>query len=442
MINCIGIRKETKDPTQRRAPLTPDQVRELIERHGIRVLVQSCTYRIFPDELYHHAGAVITPDLHEANVIFGIKEVAPDYLLDDTAFCYFTHTIKGQAYNMPMLADLLARRDTVLDYEMIRDADGRRLVYFGNFAGYAGMIDSMWALGKRLEWEGIETPFEEIMYASQYASLCEAEQAFREIGERISREGLPESCVPFVTAFTGYGNVSKGAQAIYDMLPCEVVSPDDLHAFMRQGRFSDRKVYKVVFHESHMFRNRFEEGLFNLQEFYNHPDRYSSQFEQYLPYFSMLMNCIYWDQRYPRLVTRQYLRDAYAAAGKPRLRVIGDISCDVEGSIEATVKQTHADNPIYVYEPDTDSIVDGWEGRGPVILAVDQLPTELPKEASTAFGGMLLPFVPQLAAADYKLQLGSLPLSDELKRAIIAHGGRLTPAYAHLQEYLSASSRG
>jgi alpha-aminoadipic semialdehyde synthase len=437
MINTIGIRKETKDQTQRRAPLAPQHVEALIQEHGLRVLVEPCDYRVFPDETYRSAGAIVTPQLAEANLVFGVKEVAPQYQIDDTGFCFFSHTIKSQLYNMPMLASLLRRRVTLFDYELIRDNEGRRLVFFGNYAGYAGMIDAFWALGRRLTHEGTASPFAAIRYASDYASLADAEAAVAAVGTAIERDGLPDHLVPFLTAFTGYGNVSQGAQTIYDKLPVEIVSPRDLGTFLEQATWSKHRVYKVVFHESDMYRHRFEPGMFNLQEFYHHPDRYESQFDACLPHVAIIVNGIYWDQRYPRLVTKDGLRALFSPDRRPPLRVIADISCDVEGSIEATLKQTHAENPVFVYDVATGEARDGVDGLGPVILAVDQLPTELPREASIAFGDMLMPFVPEMAAVDLRLPLDELALSDPIRNAIIAHRGELTPSYAYLREALA-----
>jgi alanine dehydrogenase len=437
MQNTIAIRKETKDPTQRRAPLSPDHVRILIRDYNIAVLVEPCSYRIFRDEEYLEAGATITTDLTPANIIFGIKEIAPQYFADRHAYCFFSHTIKAQPYNMPMLKHICERDITLFDYELVTDHEGKRVVFFGNYAGYAGMIDSLWALGRRLDHERIATPFSSMKYASDYENLAAAETAIRTIGQKIHHEGLPEQLAPFICCFTGYGNVSKGAQSLYDLLPVESISPQDLHGFVASGNWSRKEVYKVVFHEQDMYRNRYEQGMFNLQEFFHHPERYEARMEEYLPYFSMLINGIYWDQRYARFFTKEFARTMFGGGRTPRLRVIGDISCDVEGSVELTVRQTHAEHPVYVYEPVSGEVLDGCAGHGPVILAVDQLPTELPREASIAFGNMLMPFVPELAALDYGLPLEQLDISDEFRKAVIAHRGELTPGFTFLNEHMA-----
>ena len=175
---------------------------------------------------------------------------------------------------------------------------------------------------------------------------------------------------------------------------------------------------------------------FQLQEFYDHPERYDAKFEQYLPYLSMMINGIYWEPRYPRLVTLEAARRLYAPGRSPQLRVIGDVTCDIDGSVQLTVKETNALNPVFVYEPLSGVVRDGWEGEGPVILAVDKLPTELPREASSAFGASLVPLVPSLAGADLSRPLDELELPDALRNSIIAHRGALTPAFAYISEFM------
>ncbi|HOJ03338.1 MAG TPA: bifunctional lysine ketoglutarate reductase /saccharopine dehydrogenase family protein [Bacteroidota bacterium] len=436
MLHCIGIRKETKDHTERRVPLVPEQVARLHRDHGLRILVEPMENRIFSDEEFRAAGAELTEDLSDANIIIGVKEIHPRYMLDDKAYLFFSHTIKAQSYNMGMLRHMLEHHLTLLDYELIRDERNRRLVFFGNFAGLAGMIDTLWALGKRLDAQGIASPFSRIRYASEYGLLEHAEQGIREVGEVIRRDGLPPALVPFVTGFTGYGNVSKGAQSLYELLPVEHIAAGDLEAFMRGGRFSDRVVYSVEFREEDLVARIDDSSAFDLQEYYTHPERYRGVFDAYLPHLSVLVNGIYWDERFPRLLSLEAAR-ALWAQGMPRLRAIGDISCDIDGSVQLTVKGTTSDNPVYVHDPLTGVVTDGWEGeRGPVILAVDKLPTELPREASIAFGMSLEPFIPALARADFSHSFDDIALPPELRRAVIAHKGVLTPDHAHLESHL------
>jgi alanine dehydrogenase len=436
MEGCIGIRQENKDLTERRAALTPKQVKKLVEIERIRVIVEPADWRIFSDEQFREAGAEISSDLSECNIIFGVKEIPLKDLMPGMVYCFFSHTIKGQSYNMPMLKRILDLRDTLLDYELVTNEEGRRLIFFGDYAGYAGMVDSLWALGLRLQSEGIPNPFLKISQTTRYENLDQIKSVLEDVTAQIRREGLPEEITPLICGFSGYGRVSQGAQQIYDILPVEQLQPSQLEHFFRNKSWSRNKVYKVEFREEDLVQPRDSSSSFDLQVYYDYPEKYQSIFERYLPYLTILINGIYWEPRYPRLVTLDYLKQRFKIEHQPRLRVIGDITCDVNGSIECTVKATNSRNPIYVYNPLNNSVRDGYEGQGVIILAVDKLPSELPLEASRTFGKALFPFVPALARADFRQSLDRIRLPQEFCRAIIAHQGQLTPDYKYLGDLI------
>jgi alpha-aminoadipic semialdehyde synthase len=251
----------------------------------------------------------------------------------------------------------------------------------------------------------------------------------------IQEKGLPDSIVPLTFGFAGYGNVSRGAQEIIDCLAPESVEPGKLSELVRDGKGSPNKVYKIVFEERHMVDPISEDTEFELQDYYKHPEKYRGKFETYLPELSVLMNCIYWEERYPRLVSKAYLKQA-RADGEMKLKVIGDIGCDIEGAVQVTVKPTDPGNPVYVYDSDTGKAIDGVAGPAPVILAVDTLPCEIPKESSEYFGVRLEPFIPAIAQADFSLPFEKLELPPEIKRAVIAHKGELTPDFRYISKYL------
>ncbi len=436
MVNRIGIRREDLYAWERRAPLIPEHVRELVAEHKLECVVQSSDRRIYHDDEYRRVGIPVVETLDDCPVIVGLKEIPVDVLRPNKVYVFFSHTIKGQPFNMPRLHRILQIGSSIVDYEKIVDDRGRRLVFFGNYAGLAGMIDTLWALGRRLEWEGIETPFAELRQASQYASLDEAKAEIRAVGDAIRTTGLPDQVSPLVVGVTGYGNVSRGAQEILDLLPIREISPGDLLA----GRLPSGAdvVVKVVFKEVDTVRPLIAGRAFDLEEYYKHPERYGSCFGQYVPHLHVMANCIYWEPKYPRLITRQMVRELYRDE-QPRLRVIGDITCDVKGSVEVTVKATEPDEPIYVYQPEMGTTSAGVDGRGPVIMAVEILPSELPREASAYFSTILKRFVPAIARADYSREFEQLELPPELKRAIIAYQGALTPAYQYLEQHLNSA---
>jgi alpha-aminoadipic semialdehyde synthase len=174
MGGIIAVRRETKSPMERRTPVTPDLVARLVKGPGVEVLVQPSPRRVFPDKEYVRAGATMAESLADASVILGVKEIPPDLFQPNTAYIFFSHVIKGQPYNMPMLAKMLELGCTLIDYEKICDENGKRLIFFGRFAGLVGMIDSLWALGQRLRREGYPTPLAEIEPAHAYPDLDEA----------------------------------------------------------------------------------------------------------------------------------------------------------------------------------------------------------------------------------------------------------------------------
>ena len=432
MTKCLGIRREDKSIWERRVPVVPEDIPRLREQHDLQVVVQPSPIRVFGEDEFRAAGAQVDEDLSPCDVIVAVKEVPPHLILPNKTYIFFAHVIKGQPHNMPMLRRLLELGCTLIDYEKVTDDKGRRLIFFGRHAGLSGIIDTLWALGKRLEWEGIATPFAQIELAHAYRDLDSARAAIREAGERIRREGLPAALAPLVVGFAGYGNVSQGAQEVFAELPSVEIAPADLATLF--ARSPDRHaLYKVVFKEEHMVEPLEPAGVFELQDYYQHPEKYRSCFSNHLPYLTVLVNGIYWDRRYPRLVTKAYLREH---ADDLRLRVIGDISCDIEGSIECTVRCTEPGNPVYVYNPRTETTTDGYAGEGVVILAVDILPSELPREASIYFSGVLRDFIPAIVAADYTVPFEQLALPPEIKRAVIVYQGKLAPDYQYLDNYL------
>lgn len=415
----LGIRRENKGRWERRAPLTPQHVEELVHQHGVSVAVQPSEVRIFGEDDYRSAGAEIREDLSGCRVILGIKEVPPEHIVPGRAHLAFFHVIKGQRWNMGQVRRALDAGSTLIDYEPIVDRHGRRLLFFGRHAGYAGMIDALWALGRRLRAEGVETPLTAVRQAKDYDHLETAlDHLASDVGRRIRNEGLPEALRPLVIGFTGGGNVSQGAQEVLQRLPVVEVHPDELPELEGRSERSRGTIYKVVFRRDQR-----------------------TDFARHLPFLTVLVNGIFWGARDPRLVTWDDLEDLWSrhegrGDGGPRLRVIADLSCDVEGSIEATVEQTDPDEPVFVADPFTRETPYGVEGRGPVILAVGNLPAELPRDASEHFGDRLFPFAVRLAAADFTPPFDALELPEPVRRAVITHRGELTPGYRDLADFL------
>ena len=434
MTRKIGILREHKSQWERRAPLVPHDVEKLIRRHGIRVMVQPAPNRAYKEHKYAKSGAKIDEDLSTCDIVIGVKEFPIEFFKPGGIYMFFSHTIKGQSYNMNMLRRLMDLGCTLMDYELVKDDMGRRLIFFGNYAGRAGMIDTLWTLGKRLQHEGFDTPFLRMKQAYKYLSLGRAKDAVRELAFALKKEKIPRELRPMVFGFAGYGNVSKGAQAIFDILEPTEVEPGKLPDLSPDSEGAG--LYKVVFKEEHIVEPVDPNAEFELGHYYEHPEKYRSIFERYAPHITTLVNCNYWDERYPRLLTKEYVRHLFSGDVDNRLKVIADISCDKEGAIECTLRCTQPDSPVYVYDVDSGSARMGWEGKGPVVLAVDNLPAEFPGESSMYFSGVLMNYVPDIAKADFSVPFGNLQLPDVIKRAVILHNGKFTPDFEYMKEYV------
>ena len=432
----IGIRREDINRWEKRVPLIPSHVRELAEKHGLDFRIQPSTIRVFTDADYRAAGVAVEEGLSPCPIVFALKEIPIELIEKDKVYIFFSHTAKGQSQNMPMLRRMMELGCTVIDYEKMVDEKGRRLLYFGNYAGHAGMIDTLWALGRRLDVEGLPNPFSGIEPTHRYQSLVEAKEAVGKLAWRIARNGLPRELGTVVFGFFGYGHVSQGAQEIFDILPVETVRPADVPRLVESGAGAPGRLYKAVFHEEDMVKPLDPAKAFDLQDFYQNPQAYGPVTEAYVPYLTALVNGIYWTPKFPKYVTKPFLKKLYGSGTRPRLKVVGDITCDINGSIECTVQPTDSETPVYVYDPAADRPIMGFEGNGPAVLAVYNLPAELPLESSTYFSGKLRDHVPAVAAADYAGRFERCGLPDALRRAVIVYRGELAPDFAYLAKFV------
>jgi alpha-aminoadipic semialdehyde synthase len=432
----IGIRREDKSPWERRVPITPQDASDLQADQGLAFIVQSSGIRVFQDEEYLAAGVDVQEDLSPASTIFAVKEIPLDFLEPGKTYVFFAHVIKGQPHNMPMLRRMMELGCSLIDYEKVTDEKGRRLIFFGRHAGLAGMIDTLWAFGQRLVWEGTANPFTKIQQTHRYQNLNQALDALNPVRQTIAVHGTPVAASPVVIGIAGYGNVSLGAQEVLNHLPVVEIAPDEVANVAAKPGDCRHAVYKTVFREEHMVEPIPPHQGFDLHDYYGHPEKYTSAFENYLPHLSILINAIYWDKMYPRLVTKAYVRRAYREKHPPRLKVIGDISCDIEGAVEVTLKATEPGDPVFVYDPETGEARNGFQGCGPVVMAVDILPTELPRESSVDFSRILKGYASAIATADFSVPLDQLNLPPEIKRAVILHHGKLTPDFRYLSGFL------
>ena len=425
----IGIRREDKSPWERRVPLVPADIAHLIRDESIPIAIQPSANRIFADEEFREAGAQVSEDLSHCDIVLGIKELPLSSIQPSKTYMLFSHTIKGQPHNMPMLRRLLDHRCTLLDHELVTGEDGKRLIAFGRFAGIAATIDALWILGRRFLEEGIRTPFVAMKPAHSFADLEEARRAVLELGENIRRHGLPQAARPLVFGLTGRGNVGSGVREILDLLPAVEVRPEELGAAQDSAVIEGRAALLAHWQTEELVAPRDPRVSFSRESYRADPHAYRSLFAASLPHLTVLLHGIQWSFAAPRFVTRKDLQELWEKENAPRLRVIADITCDVNGSLECTVRTTDPGNPAYVYDPQTGATVDGVAGRGPVVVPVEIFPAEFPKDASRHFSQALAPMVAGLARMNPVLGPADPQLPRPLQRSAIAAHGRLVPPW-------------
>lgn len=307
----IGIKRETYNRWERRAPLSPSHVEKLSIDHT--VLVQPSSTRIFPDHAYQQAGAVVTDDLGPSDVILGVKRpVDPSTLLPNKTYLMFSHVIKGQVENMDLLQSALDGKVQLLDYECIlqngEQCLGRpkRLVAFGHYAGLAGATDALHGIGRRLWNQGVQTPLLQLAPTWQHDSLEQTRAHVRTVGDRIATEGLEQ---PLVISITGKGgSVHTGAMEMLRELPHEIVSVGDLPS-LESLDVRHHQVYLCPVGLSDCYERIAGWASFDREDFAANPSEYRSVFAQRVaPYVDAIVNSVYWDSRYPRLLTKRQMR--------------------------------------------------------------------------------------------------------------------------------------
>ncbi|XP_037539586.1 alpha-aminoadipic semialdehyde synthase, mitochondrial [Nematolebias whitei] len=439
----VAIRREDVNPWERRAPLAPRHVKELTN-NGVKVLVQPSNRRAIHEKFYMKAGAVIQEDISEATLIIGVKRPPEDKVIPRKTYAFFSHTIKAQEANMGLLDDLLKKEVRLIDYEKMVDANGYRIVAFGQWAGVAGMINSLHGLGLRFLALGHHTPFMHIGMAHNYRNVSQAIQAVRDCGYEISIGLMPKSIGPVTFCFTGTGNVSKGAQDIINELPVEYVEPHELKDVSETGDMT--KVYATVLSRRHHLVRK-SDGIYDPMEYENHPELYTSHFRTSVaPYTTCLINGIYWDPQTPRLLRRldaqRLMRPPKTLSvhneGSPalphKLLAICDISADTGGSIEFMNECTTIDKPFCMYDADQHIDHDSVEGNGILMCSIDNLPAQLPIEATEYFGDRLFPYIWEMLLSDATRPMEEEEFSPQVRDAVITSNGVLTPKFEYIEK--------
>lgn len=440
----LAIRREDNTVWERRAPLSPAQVHQLVKA-GVKVIVQPSNRRSFAMQEYENMGAVIKEDISEAPVIIGVKAVPIEHLLPEKTYVFFSHTIKAQEPNMPLLDAILEKKIRLIDYEKMVDENGRRMVAFGKYAGVAGMINILHGLGLRLLALGHHTPFMHIGPAHNYRNSYVAQAAIRDAGYEVALGLMPNSIGPLTFVFTGSGNVSLGAQEMFRNLPHEYVSVEHLPKVATHG--SNKVVYAcVVDMEDNLVRT--SDGGFDRDEYMTHPDRYASTFSKKIaPYASVIINGIYWAPGAPRLITipdaKNLLRGipgphVARSPGCPqlphRLLAICDISADPGGSVQFMKECTTINHPFQLYDAEQHIDYESFAGDGVLICSIDNMPAQLPRESTEFFGTLVLPHFKDMLMSDAKMPFEQYAASPIVKNAVITSNGSLTPNFQYIDD--------
>ncbi len=396
----IGVIKEGKIPPDFRTPLTPHQCKVLKTMYPqAEVVVQSSPIRTFSDQEYRDQGIAVVDHLHDCDIILGVKEVPIPALIPNKTFLFFSHTIKKQPYNRELLQSILDQKIRLIDYEVIKDKYRTRLIGFGRYAGIVGCYNGFLTYGLK---HGT--------YSLKPAHECHDR---KEVEEELKKVVLPTN---FRCLVTGFGRVGHGAKEIIDLLPIKEVSPEE---YLRQT-FNEPVYCQLEADDYYRDAN----GGFDKAVFYANPSEYRSILSQYAASSDMYIPCHYWDNKAPVLLTQQDFIQ------HNRLKVVADISCDIAGPIACTIRPSKIGNSMYGWNPNTNEECDFSLPEAVAVMAVDNLPCELPKDASEDFGSELLKQVfPRL--------LGEDPDQIIYKASETTFEGTLNEPFLYLSDYLA-----
>ncbi len=397
----IGIIREGKVPPDMRVPLTPEQCIKVQDLYPeVEIQVQTSPIRAFKDEEYTALGIKVVEDLSDCDIILGVKEVNIEDLIPGKKFMFFSHTIKKQPYNRKLLQAIIEKKIQLIDYEVLKDKHGKRVIGFGRYAGIVGCYNGFRTFGLK---HGL--------YELKPANMC-ADR--KEMEAELQKVILPKYTRILLT---GFGRVGHGAVEIIDQLPIKEVSPEEY----LKGEF-DEPVYTHLEVEDYFERKN--GGEFDKSEFYSSPDLYRSSFSKYINKTDLYVPCHYWNNKADFILKRSDLQRA-----DNRITVVADISCDIDGPIACTVRPSKISDPIYGYDPATGQESDFMEDGVVAVMAVDNLPCELPKDASADFGNELIKEVfPALLRMDVH---GMIDKGSETTLE-----GKLNEPFSYLQDYL------
>ena len=401
----IGLIREGKTPPDKRVPLTPKKCTEAQANFpGLKIVVQSSPIRSYSDQEYRDLGLEVRDDLSACDVLMGVKEVPADQLIPNKIYLFFSHTVKKQPANRKLLRAVLDQNITLIDYELLTNAQGERIVAFGRYAGIVGAYNGLLTYGRK---HGLY----DLKPAYQCVDMDDMQEEFFKVKK------LP----PIKMAITGSGRVAQGALEVLDRMGIRRVSVYD-YLYLN----FNEPVYAQL--RSSDYNRRRDGRVWDTPDFHQHPEAYESTFGNFLPVTDLLIACAYWHPAAPLLFTE-------ADTQRPgfRINTIADVTCDVNGSVPVTKHASTIADPAFDYNPATGELEPAYSRPANItVMAVDNLPCELPRNASRDFGRQLIDMVlPHLLGDDTE---------GVIARATIARGGRLTERYAYLSDYVGEAA--
>jgi hypothetical protein len=398
----IGILREEKFPRDSRVPLTPSQCKFLMERNpDIEVLVQPCKYRCFTNEEFTYQGVTLQEDLSGCDILLGVKEVPKELLMDGKTYIFFSHVIKKQPRNRKMLQAILAKNIHLMDWECMKDKRGKRIIAFGRWAGIVGAYHALRMIGFRTSRFRLRQMIDCLNFA--------------EAQKELERLDLPN----WKIVLTGTGRVSEGAAFMLDVAGIKKVSPYNFC----YNEFEEAVYTQLA--SADMYHKAGEEK-FDSANYHLSPEEYRSSFYPFTKAADVMINGIYWDKRIPVFFTKEQM-----AEKDFKIKTISDITCDIapDSSIPSTLYASSIADPYYGYNAQTGELTQTFQDDSIDIMAIDNLPNELPRDASEDFGNMIISrIIPEFLKGEESIIL---------REATIALNGQLTSAYGYLAEYVA-----
>ena len=395
----FGIIKERKNPPDRRVVFSPEELLRLKKEYPeAEIKVESSDIRIFTDEQYSNLGIAVSNDMTDCDVLFGVKEVPIESLIQNKKYFFFSHTIKKQSYNRKLLQAILEKNIEFYDHETIVDDNFNRLIGFGKYAGIVGAYNAFRAFG--------------IKFGLFTVPKAESLSGKDELVTKLKRQVLP----PIKIVLTGCGKVGNGAKEILDAIKIKEVSVENF--------FSKRYTEPVYVQIDVLDYNKRKDGkVIGKNDFYENPTEYTSDFERFTKVSDIFIAGHFYANNAPYILTREMLQ-----AHDCNIKIVADISCDVNGPIACTIKASTIAEPLFGYLPSENKEVDVFHPAAIVVMSVDNLPCELPKDASEGFGEM---FMKHVIPAFFNGDKDGI-----LQRAKMTENGKLTERFRYLQEYV------